>query len=76
MIDVGYLRLTPLAPLLVLLVPVSTGGGGYQLVPGGVPVFFRVTIPLLLMLPQLFEQDNICNLRSNWRDLLFFYRFS
>ena len=42
MIDAGYLRLTPSAPLLVLLVPVSTGGGvpvstggGYQLVPGG-----------------------------------------
>ena len=35
----GYLRLTPSAPLLVLLVPVSTGGGGYQLVQGGgVPV--------------------------------------
>ena len=38
----GYLRLTPSVPLLVLLVPVSTGGG-YQLVPGGggVPVFSR-----------------------------------
>ena len=32
----GYLRLTPSAPLLVLIVPVSTGeggGGGYQLLP-------------------------------------------
>ncbi len=29
----GYLRLTPSVPLLVQLVPVSTGGGG-----GGVPV--------------------------------------
>ena len=38
MIDVGYLRLTPSAPLLVLLVPVSTGGGGGR---EGVPVFSR-----------------------------------
>ena len=29
----GYLRLTPSVPLLVLLVPVSTGGRGYQYFP-------------------------------------------
>ena len=37
----GYLRLTPSVPLLVLLVPVSPGGGVPVSTGGGVPVFSR-----------------------------------
>ena len=47
----GYLRLTPSVPLLVLLVPVSTGGG-YQYFPVHMLMFLQQ--PKKLRFPEMF----------------------